>query len=83
MFLIMDTNLILSLYIQLLVVFVTHFDEGSISEQSRVAIDFLGAQNDGESVEEVDQEDEERLIYPSTLEDKLEGESDAERIVTT
>ncbi|KAF8186435.1 hypothetical protein BJ912DRAFT_1060265 [Pholiota molesta] len=44
-----------------------------------------GPQNDGEIAEEVDQEheDEDRLIYSSTLEDKSEGESDAEGIDTT
>ncbi|KAF8171319.1 hypothetical protein BJ912DRAFT_932850 [Pholiota molesta] len=43
----------------------------------------LGTQNDGEIVEEVDQEDEERRIYPSTLEDESDGKSDAEGIDTT
>jgi hypothetical protein len=47
-FLLSDTKLILSLYIQPLVVFLRHFDEGFPSGQSKVAIDLSGSQNDGE-----------------------------------
>ncbi|KAF8171325.1 hypothetical protein BJ912DRAFT_1047600 [Pholiota molesta] len=77
------------------VVFLRHFDEGTteklhnadsneelLSRQSRAAIDPSGTQNDGEVVEEVDREDEERRIYPSTSEDELDGKSDAEGIDT-
>ncbi|KAF8169790.1 hypothetical protein BJ912DRAFT_1048167 [Pholiota molesta] len=43
----------------------------------------LGAQNDGEIAEEVDQEDEERRIHPATSEDESDNESGAEGLYTT
>ncbi|KAF8186432.1 hypothetical protein BJ912DRAFT_927137 [Pholiota molesta] len=56
----------------------TYFDEGLPNGQSRVIIEPSDPQNDGEIAEEANQEDDERLIYPSTLEDESDGKSDAE-----
>ncbi|KAF8186424.1 hypothetical protein BJ912DRAFT_927131 [Pholiota molesta] len=61
----------------------TYFDEGLPNGQSRVIIEPSDPQNDGEIAEEANQEDDERLIYPSTLEDESDGKSDAEGIDTT
>ncbi|KAF8186429.1 hypothetical protein BJ912DRAFT_1043150 [Pholiota molesta] len=55
-----------------------YFDEGLPNGQSRVIIEPSDPQNDGEIAEEANQEDDERLIYPSTLEDESDGKSDAE-----
>jgi hypothetical protein len=82
-FLIMDSKLILSLYIQPLVVFLCHVNKGPFVGQFKAVIDLSGAQNDRENVGEVDQEGEKTLIYPSILMADLNGESDAEGIVTT